>query len=247
MRNVCFFKSNFIFLTNSAVSWNACPISNPWSGLAVSVLTQFAKHQAYFYFSERRHFSASLFLLLLNMRCTSVCPSGLVHRLRSLEMSSSSSWMRKHTEQCLSLDRIRVWTAVPLSGFLPGLRRQWHSLMRLRVPLEFGGFRFLFSEMGTACGTGLCWWKTSAENSESTSFKANGLSLSFSIWRPRGLRMGNHAGKRDLGAEKGNKVRSEPAQNSFKRTNPPQVPCGYQRFPLKQLACYPPTLETSRA
>lgn len=59
--------------------------------------------------------------------------------------------------------------------------------------------------------------------------------------------MGNHAGKRDLGAEKGNKVRSEPAQNSFKRTNPPQVPCGYQRFPLKQLACYPPTLETSRA
>lgn len=51
--------------------------------------------------------------------------------------------------------------------------------------------------------------KNRVGNSGSTTSKANGLSF-LSASEDSGLRMGNHAGKRDFGAEKGNKVRSEP-------------------------------------
>lgn len=78
------------------------------------------------------------------------------------------------------------------------------------MPLEFGGFRFLSSETDVAFGTGLLFWlKNHVGNSESTSSEANGLSF-LSASEDSRLRMGNHAGKRDFGAEKGNKVRSEP-------------------------------------
>ena len=68
-------------------------------------------------------------------------------------------------------------------------------------------------------------------------------SVFFQHLKTSGLRMGNHAGKRDFGAEKGNKVRSEPTPSP----SGAHTSCGHLGFPLKPLACYPPSLETSRA